>query len=489
MPLRPSDFIKLLPDSSRVVSELRASDPRNLEALSGIAQNSKLVAPGGVFCALAGERSSGLDHAQQALAAGATVFLVSAELEHEPALAELSAADVAIYLVPQLRSRLGDLAAAVYQTNSAGMLLLGVTGTNGKTSTASFLQRLLVASGVPCGLSASTERIVAGRSIAAELTTPEVCELHDLLAQMRPGESAAAIEVSAQALVRQRVDGLVFDVAGFTNLSRDHLDDFGTMDRYLLAKLELFSEHRARRAVVFLADDYAREVARAATIPVTTVGADADWSYRFDSAKMLLTRGRARIEVDWSASELMARNFALALVMLTEAGLSPELLTFAAGQVEQRVSGRLELVASGDVDGYVDYAHTPAAIEQAIAALSNYPWVTIIFGASGNRDAGKRPEMAEAASRANYVVVTDQHPRDEDPGAIRAVLSARLNELGSDFIETADPLIACQQAISKTPKGGAVLWCGPGQLNYREVAGVKQPFSAAQILSQVVDNA
>ena len=486
MPLSLNQLVDLLPDGSEA---LRAFDSvaGELEVL-GLAQSSKLVKPGYVFCALAGEHTSGLNYLAQAVAEGAIAVLAEASLAGASTDA-LEQFDIGVYLVPQLRERLGELAAAVYQTHSPGIRLFGVTGTNGKTSTATYLQRLLIAAGTPCGLSASTERSFGGHSQAAELTTPEVTELHWLISEMRATESAASIEVSAQALVRSRVDGLVFDVVGFTNLSRDHLDDFGSMGSYLAAKLELFTPTRARAGVVFLGDDFARAVVERASIPLTTIGADGDWAYEFADSAIHLASERVKLTVPWAASELMARNMALALVMLIQAGFGAASLERAAGAVNPAVSGRLEQVATARVTGFVDYAHTPHAIESALAALDGYPWVTIIFGASGNRDTGKRTAMAEAAARANFTVVTDQHPRNEDPALIRRILSTRLRELEAEFVEIADPIDACAEALSRTPDGGAVIWCGPGQLSYREVAGKKEPFSASAILRDAIENA
>jgi UDP-N-acetylmuramoyl-L-alanyl-D-glutamate--2,6-diaminopimelate ligase len=488
MQLTLKDLLGLLPEQAELVSKANLEKLVDFE-ITHIAQNSSAIGPGGVFCALPGTKTSGLNFVEQAVAHGAVAVLIDQSLSPLPEnLAELPAL---LVLVPSLRHLLGDLAARVYGSPN-GMQLFGVTGTNGKTSTVSYLQRLLSSVGTPSGLSASTERLVAGRVTQSTLTTPEVCELHQLLREMHAGgDTAAAIEVSAQALIRQRVDGLIFDVAGFTNLSRDHLDDFGSMDAYLAAKLELFRPARARKAVIFLADDFAREVTRRAEIPLTTIGEGGDWGYHFADGTLRLSRRDAEFTIHWSASELMARNFALAFVMLTVAGFDPTELAEVAAKLDTVVAGRLELVASGEIDGYLDYAHTPEAISAALAALAHYPWVTIIFGASGNRDPGKRAEMAAAAASANYVVVTDQHPRDEDPALIRAELSQVLASLRNpeDFAELPDPELAANDAVLHTPPGGAVLWCGPGHLNYREVAGEKIPFAAGKILRKAVVDA
>ena len=459
--------------------------------VSSIAQNSELATAGSIFAALPGANSSGLAYAERAIERGAVAILVDESLTGGPELSSLRAAHpaVAIVPVPQLRAHLGGLAARIFGTGESGLRLFGVTGTNGKTSTATYLQRLLERLGEQAGLSASTERIAGGQALSAGLTTPEVCELHQLLAQMKSaGDVAVAVEVSAQALVRNRVDGLFFEVVGFTNLSRDHLDDFGTMDSYLAAKLRLFEGARAARGVVFAGDNYALEAVRQAGVEVTTVGLDADWRYRFEAGRLSLSRDATEIAVDWSGSELMARNLALALVMLLVAGFATEDLARAAAAIDPQVAGRLELIADAAPACFIDYAHTPEAISQALASLSGYPWVTIVFGASGNRDAGKRPAMAKAAAVANLMVITDQHPRDENPAAIRATLLATAKaEIGDErVVEIADPELAIRQALAATPKDGAVIWCGPGNLRYREVAGSKIPFDARRVFLEAL---
>ena len=459
--------------------------------VSSIVQNSDLATAGAVFAALPGANSSGLIYLEHALVRGAVAVLVDESLASQPELAALRAAHpaVAIVTVPKLRSKLGALAAKVFGTGEHGLRLFGVTGTNGKTSTATYLQRLLEKLGESAGLSASTERMAGGKLLSAGLTTPEVCELHQLIAQMSgAGDSAAAIEVSAQALVRNRVDGLFFEVVGFTNLSRDHLDDFGTMDEYLAAKLRLFEDARAGHGVVFAGDPYALELVRQAGVEVTTVGPEADWRYRFEAGRLALTRDETEIALNWSGSELMARNLALALVMLVSAGFAAKDLAPAAAAIDPQVAGRLELIADAGPACFIDYAHTPDAIAQALASLSSYPWVTIVFGASGNRDAGKRPAMAKAAAAANLMVITDQHPRDEDPAAIRATLlaAAHAEVAAGRAIEIAEPELAIRQALAATPKDGAVIWCGPGNLRYREVAGTKVAFDARRVFLEAL---
>jgi UDP-N-acetylmuramoyl-L-alanyl-D-glutamate--2,6-diaminopimelate ligase len=278
---------------------------------------------------------------------------------------------------------------------------------------------------------------------------------------------------------------LRFEVVGFTNLTRDHLDDYGSMENYFAAKAQLFTKERANQGVVFLADDYAQKLLEVATIPITTLGESADVNFRYEAGVLKLS-GKVEFEIEFAAGELMARNFSLALVMAHRAGYDIQKLSNAPAQYQ--VPGRLELVSSAKPHVYVDYAHTPDGIAKAVEAISaRYQGVTLVFGASGNRDAGKRAEMGRAASAADRVFLTDQHPRDEDPATIRAAVAEGLLGSGKYFVEVSDPAQAIAEAIASTPRDQAVLWCGPGHLKYREIAGQKVAFDARQIAKNLVE--
>lgn len=392
---------------------------------------------------------------------------------------------------PDPKSVAGAIAAALYGTKEQGLKVLGVTGTNGKTSTATFIQQILEAAGQKCGLSASTNRIIGDQVFSSSLTTPEVTEVHKMLHQMHgSGQKFAALEVSAQALVRHRVDEVRFEVVGFTNLSRDHLDDFGDMDSYLEAKAHLFTPKYATRGVVLVEDEYAAKLVDKALIPIATIGKGGDYSYRYENGALVLS-GKQSAVFAFSGGALMAKNLVLAIVILLEAGFAKDVLETAVSHASLRVPGRLERVSTGLPAVFIDYAHTPAGVAAAVSEIkSRYPYLSVVLGASGNRDQGKREAMAQAGANSDLLVITDQHPRDENPALIRkALLDSASKTLSSErLVEIADPALAIAHAISATPKGGAVLWCGPGHLTYREVAGQKLPFDARKIAAELVSN-
>ncbi|HZJ47636.1 MAG TPA: cyanophycin synthetase, partial [Acidimicrobiia bacterium] len=306
------------------------------------------------------------------------------------------------------------------------------------------------------------------------------------------------IEVSAQALTRHRVDGLVFDVAAFTNLSHDHLDDYAVMDDYFQAKLELFTPERSRRGVITVDSDWGRRIVDECRIPITTISnradvpADCRMSVVGENAAytefVLEGPGGRRLHsrvplMGW----YMAANAALAIVMLVESGFDLDVIAHALdrdGGIEAYIPGRAELI-SGERGPlvYVDYGHSPDAFLNTLAAIRKFTSgrLIMLFGADGDRDATKRADMGAIAARgADVVVVTDFHPRYEDPASIRATLLAAAREAvpSGEFYEVANPQAAFRKALSLAGEGDAILYAGPGHENYHEVAGVKIPYSA-----------
>ncbi len=450
-------------------------------AIDSVALASQLCEPGSLFIATQGVKHHGLDFLDQAISKGAVAVLSDREIDSE----------VPCMVHPDPKSIAGEIADMVYGTSASNMMLLAVTGTNGKTSTTNYLHQILSSMGLKAGMSASTNRIVGDRQLPATLTSPEVTELHHLLAQMRAsGAQHAAVEVSAQALIRHRVDSVKFKVVGFSNLSRDHLDDFADMEHYLAAKAELFTEKYAQHGVLLVEDEWAKKLYETASISVAGIGEGLDYQYSYRNQQLSIT-GKHQLSVDFPQGALMAKNLVLALVMLLEAGFTADNLALAVARADLHVPGRLELVSNAKPHVYVDYAHTPAGVASAVAEIAKrYPKITLVLGASGNRDQGKRVEMGIAAAAADLLIITDQHPRDEDPASIRHALissAASLLDKGR-ILEIPDPAQAIQRAISETDKDSAVLWCGPGHLTYREIRGQKVPFDARAIAREAVQS-
>ncbi|MCU1402953.1 MAG: UDP-N-acetylmuramoyl-L-alanyl-D-glutamate--2,6-diaminopimelate ligase [Microbacteriaceae bacterium] len=460
--------------------------------LTGVTLRSTEVEPGDLYVGINGANSHGAEYAADARERGAVALLT------DPAGAELAiGSGLPIVIVDSPRAALGDVSAWVYQTNDHPPLLLGVTGTNGKTSTSYLLEGILRQLGLVTGLSSTAERHIGDLTVVSRLTTPEASEMHALLARMRESEvRAVAVEVSAQALSRNRVDGIVFDVVAFTNLSHDHLDDYATMDEYFEAKLAFFTPERGKRGVVSLDTSWGQRVVEGSRIPVTTIsataGIEAEWMIEildeqaaFTEFRLTGPEGRSLITrvplIGWH----MAANAGLAIVMLVEAGFELEAIGQAIHDgIDAYLPGRTERV-SGDTGPsvYVDFGHSPDAFLNTLGAVRKFTTgrVIMVFGADGDRDATKRHEMARIASEySDVLVITDHHPRFEDAASIRATLveGAALAEHQAELHEVSPPEAAIRAAVAIATDGDSILWAGPGHQDYRDIRGVRTPYSA-----------
>jgi UDP-N-acetylmuramoyl-L-alanyl-D-glutamate--2,6-diaminopimelate ligase len=471
--------------------------------ISGVTLSTGDLHPGDLFVGVKGAKGHGALYAAEARVGGAVALLTDTEG------AELAAdAGLPILLVESPRLALGEIAAWVYRTREHPPLLFGTTGTNGKTSTSYLLEAVLRQLGLVTGLSSTAERHIGDLTIVSRLTTPEASEMHALLARMREsGVRAVAVEVSAQALTHHRVDGLLFDVAGFTNLSHDHLDDYADMEEYFQAKLPLFQPELAKRAVVCLDTAYGARVVEEARIPVTTIAtighaspadvADADWTVEILDATPLYTEfrvagpeGRALVTREPLIGWHMAANAALGIVMLVEAGFELEAIGAALdadGGIHAYLPGRTERV-SGDrgPSVYVDFGHSPDAFENTLAAVRQFTTgrTIMVFGADGDRDASKRHAMGRvAAEGCDILIITDHHPRFEDPASIRATLleGAAQAKNQPETFEVSPPEAAIVKAVSLAEEGDSILWAGPGHQDYRDIKGVRTPYSARDL--------
>ncbi|MEW2005111.1 MULTISPECIES: Mur ligase family protein [unclassified Microbacterium] len=495
----------------RELSELASRFARSVRgdvegvALSGITLATADLRPGEAFVAIRGVNRHGADFAKTAAEKGAVAVIT------DQAGADIAAdAGLPILIVDDPRGVLGALSAWVYGTGAEDPLplLFATTGTNGKTSVSHLLEGILEQMGVVTGLSSTAERHIAGEVIVSRLTTPEASEMHALLALMREREvEAVAVEVSAQALSRHRVDGIRFDVAGFTNLSHDHLDDYADMEEYFEAKLPLFRPDRAVRGVVCLDSASGALVVERSEIPVITVGtpsiaADADQASRADWVVVIddeRTTGTT-FTMTGPAGTLtttvpvigphMAANAALAIVMLLEGGYAWERIVEALqrdGGIHAYLPGRTQLVSGARGPAvFVDFGHSPDAFEKTLAAVRRVTpgKVLMLFGADGDRDASKRFDMARTAVEgSDILVVTDHHPRFEDPASIRATLveGARRARPDAEIHEYSPPEAAIVAAVGLVGDGDAILWAGPGHQDYRDIRGVRTPYSAREL--------
>ncbi len=455
--------------------------------LTGVSLSSHRIVPGDLYAALPGARVHGATYAGQAVAAGAVAVLT------DPVGAELCAGlGVPVVQVSTPRRLLGRLAAHVYGDPATSLTLIGVTGTQGKTTTTRLLEGALERAGITAAVIGTVGTRIGGRDLKTDLTTPEAPDLHGLFARMlEEGVTACAMEVSSHALVMGRVDGVVFDVAVFLNLGRDHLDFHRDVEDYYAAKASLFTPERARLALVNSDDEHGRRLAGETSLPVTTFALHdpgADWR----ATEIVLNAAGSTFTVDGPGFEFEARcplagdfnvaNTLAAVAASALVGLDPRMVADGIGD-GPGVPGRLERVEGGQ--GFVvvvDYAHKPDAVAAALRTLR--PLTTgrliVVLGAGGDRDTGKRPLMGElAAELADVFVVTDDNPRTEDPAAIRAAVLAgarRPGRAGAEILEIGERRLAIREAIGLAHTGDIVLVAGKGHETGQEIDGVIHPF-------------
>ena len=461
--------------------------------VSGISLSTARIRPGDLYVALPGARAHGADFAPQALASGAVAVLT------DPAGLDRLPPGTAAIVVPEPRRVLGRLAAHVYGDPAAALRTIGVTGTQGKTTTTRVLEQGLTASGVTSAVVGTVGTRIAGEDVKTQLTTPEAPDLHGLFAVMRErGVDTCAMEVSSHALVMGRVDGVVFDVATFLNLGRDHLDFHADLDDYFAAKASLFTPERAAVGLTNVDDEHGRRLLDVATIPMSTYstrGADADWR----AVDVDLGPGGATFTVVGPGVELPASvalpgefnvsNALAAIASAAIAGLDPRLVADGVAKVGG-VPGRLEPVVAGqDWTLLVDYAHKPDALEAVLATLRPVTegQVIVVVGAGGDRDTLKRPVMGEIAARlADVVVVTDDNPRTEDPAAIRAAVLAGTGSGTAEVLELGDRRTAIREAVRRARTGDVVLVAGKGHETGQEVQGVVHPFDDRVVAAEEI---
>ena len=448
---------------------------------SGLSSDSRSVAPGDLFFAFAGTRTSGSRFIEQAAGRGAVAAVVGRGEGSDDAPLPLIAVD-------DPRRALALAAAAFFGAQPATMV--AVTGTSGKTSVASFTRQIWEQAGMAAASIGTTGVTAPGRSDYGSLTTPDPIALHRLLAELaEAGVTHAAMEASSHGLDQRRLDGVRLSAAGFTNLGRDHMDYHPTVEDYHRAKLRLFDTlmPRGGPAVIFADDAWSEptiKAARAAGLAVHTVGRKGDL-LALKRVEHERHRQRAEILAEGVIYEIdlpLAGDFqvsnALVAAGLAIATGTPAAVAICALEHLKGASGRLELVGTTAQGApvYVDYAHKPEALENVLAAVRPFTTgrVMVVFGCGGDRDRGKRPIMGEIATRlADVVIVTDDNPRSEVPQSIRAEIMAA----APVAIEIGDRRAAIGAAIGMLAAGDTLIVAGKGHEEGQTIGDVTLPFS------------
>jgi UDP-N-acetylmuramoyl-L-alanyl-D-glutamate--2,6-diaminopimelate ligase len=450
--------------------------------VESIAHDSRQVAPGALFCCIRGASADGHEHAAAAVARGAVALLVDRPV---------AVPGVAQARVERVRAAVGPVAARFHGDPSRTLRVLGVTGTNGKTTTTYLLEAITVAAGGRAGVIGTTGARVVGADESLGFTTPEAPELQELLARMRDrGVDTVAMEVSSHALAYQRVDGTRFAAACFTNLTHEHLDTHGTIEEYFATKARLFTPELTATAAIATDDPWGAELATrtrgldrvvtfglepGADVRATAIESDAHGStMRLETPAGTVTGVRVPLVGGFNVHNALGAS-ATALA----AGFALDAIV-AGIQAPVVVPGRMEPVAAGQpFTVLVDYAHTPDALERLVAEarrLAGAGRVIVVFGCGGDRDRAKRTPMGRAASGADLAVLTSDNPRSEDPAAIAAAAEHGLRDGGAAYVVELDRRAAIRHAFDAARGGDVVVVAGKGHESGQEAGGVITPF-------------
>lgn len=449
--------------------------------ITALHADSREVGPGSLFVALPGTRVDGAAYIHRAIAAGAVAVLDNGANHWEmPGVTRL--------IHPRPSQALAHLAAAWHGFPGREMRLVGVTGTNGKTTTVAMVEAILASHGERVGVIGTTGMRYPGGGCDSPLTTPDPLTLHRWLREMRGhGCTAAVLEVSSHSLDQHRVDGLTFEVGIFTNLTRDHLDYHREEDAYFAAKARLFLELDTRAAVINVEDPWGHRLAGLCRQPVMRYGTHARVDFSADRFRLSWRESGFRLlapDLEQLMTLPVAGSFniqnALAAMAATRLMEVP-MATVTQGLARfQSAPGRMETLWQGQPFAVVvDYAHTPDALDKLIrtARALTSGRVIAVIGCGGDRDPGKRPQMGEIAARlADRVIVTDDNPRNEDPAAIRQAVLAGCGAFQAEVVEVAERGLAIAHALSLAQPGDAVLVAGKGHEQVQLLTDGAHPF-------------
>jgi UDP-N-acetylmuramoyl-L-alanyl-D-glutamate--2,6-diaminopimelate ligase len=451
--------------------------------VNGISSDSRRIGPGDLFVALRGGHVDGRRYIHEALSRGAAAVVYDGEVMEETGRAP-------VIHVQDARGALALMASRLHGNPSDYMTVVGVTGTNGKTTTARLIKAILEASGRPTGLIGTINYVVGDRVMPAPFTTPEPPEFQALLEEMlKAGCTHVVSEVSSHALSQKRVDHTRFGLAVFTNLTRDHLDFHGTMEEYFRAKKRLFAEFSPGRAVLNVDDHYGcrlREVVRERPV---TFGTSPEADLRATEISVtpaglsltIVHEGRHYQLKSPLSGRFNGMNILAAAGAAVAMNISWDVIRRGVGGVVQ-VEGRFERVELGqDFLCVVDYAHTEDALRRLVQAARELTRgrVITVFGCGGDRDQGKRPAMGSAATAlSDLVLITSDNPRGEDPGNIIAEIESGIRKRNYRVVQ--DRAEAIREAVGEARAGDTVLIAGKGHEDYQEVSGIRHHFSDRQ---------
>ena len=447
--------------------------------ISGVSINAQKVVPGDLFIAFAGANTHGISYLEQAISNGAVAVLSDKKIE----------ASIPSFIHPKPREIVGAVSAWLYGHPFESLKAVGITGTNGKTTTANLVKQIWQLNSIKSGLIGTLGVEIADDKLESARTTPEADDLQAIAAAMvEQGCKNLVMEVSSHAIDQGRIKGAKYEVVAFSNLTQDHLDYHLSMENYFQAKANLFATEYAKAAVINIDDSYGKKLSKQVKIPVVTVSrkdSTADWYL----AKAELKNGLYQVEIKSKSGEILSENFALlgdynldnlllAVAIVSSAGLSLDKIASTISKL-QSVPGRLESINAGQkFTALVDYAHTPDAVERVIATVKSATSGKIIgvLGCGGDRDASKRSLMGHALfNGCDLAIFTSDNPRSESAEAILKQMTAGI-DLGKKGLVELDRKSAINLAVENAQSGDVVLLMGKGHESGQEVNSVVTPF-------------
>lgn len=462
----------------------------------GITHDSRSVQPGDLYIALHGEKNHGIDFLEEAISNGA----VAVASDSQGAVTARQKALPVLELVNP-RPDMAVLAASIYGNPQEKLVITGVTGTNGKTTTTHMLRSIFLDNGKHVGVIGTLGTFFGEEHLPSARTTPESTDLFATLALMLERNiTHVFMEVSSHALALSRVAGIKFEVAVFTNLSQDHLDFHGSMDNYFATKALLFTSEYSKQAVVCTDDEWGKKLASTIQIPSVTIGIEGRWK---TSNATSSSNGTTSLDIEIENADAIsltvdmlgafnATNAACALAVSQILGLPISAGLESLKQVRP-IPGRLEKVATSSAGtAIVDYAHTPDAVATVLTVIraANPNRIITVIGCGGDRDAVKRPLMGKVAAQlSDIVIITDDNPRSEDPAVIRSAMILGTEGCSAEVLEIADRRSAISKALLVSQPGDVVAVLGKGHETGQETAGVILPFDDRVVISQESKNA
>jgi len=455
-----------------------------------VCSNSREKVEQGLFFCIPGARFDAHDYAPQAVANGCVALVVDHYVD----------VDVPQVRVTNVRAAMSRMAAAFYGHPAEGMRLVGVTGTKGKTTSTYMIKSILETAGLKCGLVGTTGNMIGEKRIASNYTTPDPIDLQrDLRMMADEGVEVVIMEVSAHAIDMYRLDGLIFEVGAYTNLSQDHLDYFGTMEKYFECKKEFFTRGMVKNAVLNVDEETSASILRDLTVPHLTFGiaAAADLFAR----DIEITENGVSFDVKLQGMHTLpihlrmtgmfnVYNAIAAASCAMVLGISHEDIKAGLEKIEN-VPGRIEMLPTGTPYRVIlDYAHAPDALDNILRTCRTFTKGRLIalFGCGGDRDKGKRPIMGRIGGElADLCILTSDNPRNEDPMVILSAIEEGIRDTECPYVVIENRRDAIRHALEIGQPGDVIALCGKGHETYQEIRGVKNPFDEKIVVAELLD--